>query len=263
MDGTVVLDKHKLKSFRRQIGLSQEALADACFKHQVSLSIASIKRAETGKRVLYRTAQSFAKVFGVPIANLVEQKGSISNYQGRYRSGPVLEASQGEVNTDLHSTLQTNLRNCLRTGTGAMILLHGMETGAIQAVHALVQATISPANLLHCSITTFDTDLSILEAIIVKLSALTVFTPQQSLLETFARKKSACVNHYSGTYTVIVFDNIDQASEMQRARIKHVLKTIATLPLIVLVHSAVSIGGHVDEVIPVDSHCPVIILSGV
>ncbi|MES2262840.1 MAG: AAA family ATPase [Pseudomonadota bacterium] len=64
-DGRVLLDAALLKRLRKARGLSQEALADLCFQRQLCVSIASIKRAETGKIVLYRTARHLAQVFQV------------------------------------------------------------------------------------------------------------------------------------------------------------------------------------------------------
>ncbi|CAN7686168.1 AAA family ATPase [Pseudoduganella sp. LjRoot289] len=69
-DGRVLLDATLLKRLRKTRGLSQEALADLCFQNQLCVSIASIKRAESGKIVLYRTARHLAQVFGVGMDQL-------------------------------------------------------------------------------------------------------------------------------------------------------------------------------------------------
>ncbi len=70
-DGRVLLDATLLKRLRKARGLSQEALADLCFQRQLCVSIASIKRAETGKIVLYRTARHLAQVFEVELDQLM------------------------------------------------------------------------------------------------------------------------------------------------------------------------------------------------
>jgi predicted ATPase/transcriptional regulator with XRE-family HTH domain len=70
-DGRVLLDASLLKKLRKARGLSQEALAELCFHQQLCVSIASIKRAETGKVVLYRTARHLAQVYGVTLESLV------------------------------------------------------------------------------------------------------------------------------------------------------------------------------------------------
>jgi transcriptional regulator with XRE-family HTH domain/tetratricopeptide (TPR) repeat protein len=70
-DGRVLLDASLLKKLRKARGLSQEALAELCFHQQLCVSIASIKRAETGKVVLYRTARHLAQVYEVTLESLL------------------------------------------------------------------------------------------------------------------------------------------------------------------------------------------------
>ncbi|MGX9569539.1 ATP-binding protein [Pseudomonas sp. CFBP 5748] len=70
-DGRVLLDAVLLKGLRKQHGLSQETLAEACLNRRLCVSIASIKRAETGKPVLYRTARHLAAAFGVDVSGLL------------------------------------------------------------------------------------------------------------------------------------------------------------------------------------------------
>jgi len=74
-DGRVLLDASLLKKLRKARGLSQEALAELCFHQQLCVSIASIKRAETGKVVLYRTARHLAQVYGVTLESLLASGG--------------------------------------------------------------------------------------------------------------------------------------------------------------------------------------------
>lgn len=69
-DGRVSLDGSQLKQLRARAGLSQEALAERCLEQRLCVSIASIKRAETGKPVLYRTARHLASVYQVPLEQL-------------------------------------------------------------------------------------------------------------------------------------------------------------------------------------------------
>ena len=71
-DGRIVLDAALLKTLRKARGLSQEALAELCARRQLAVSIASIKRAETGKVVLYRTARHLATIFEVELDSLVD-----------------------------------------------------------------------------------------------------------------------------------------------------------------------------------------------
>lgn len=70
-DGRIRLNTAKLKEQRRLSGMSQEALALHSFELKIYLSIASIKRAESGKAVLYRTAKQFAKLYDIALDELV------------------------------------------------------------------------------------------------------------------------------------------------------------------------------------------------
>ncbi len=82
-DGKVVLNAESLKAWRKQRGLSQEALAQQCLARRLCVSIASIKRAETGKSVLYRTANHLARVFERDVEELIRlpsaQPGAATN----------------------------------------------------------------------------------------------------------------------------------------------------------------------------------------
>ncbi|MGD8217757.1 ATP-binding protein [Pseudomonas thivervalensis] len=75
-DGRILLDAISLKGLRKQHGLSQETLAEACLNRHLCVSIASIKRAETGKPVLYRTARHLATAFGVDVRALLGDPAS-------------------------------------------------------------------------------------------------------------------------------------------------------------------------------------------
>ncbi|WP_054062554.1 ATP-binding protein [Pseudomonas asplenii] len=75
-DGRVLLDSGLLKALRKQHGLSQETLAEACLNRHLCVSIASIKRAETGKPVLYRTARHLATAFDVDVSTLLGQSAT-------------------------------------------------------------------------------------------------------------------------------------------------------------------------------------------
>ncbi|EWG97883.1 ATP-binding protein [Halomonas sp. BC04] len=69
-DGRLRLDRERLKQHRKRLGLSQEALAEHCFDRRLCVSIASIKRAESGKAVLYRTARHLAEIYDVEVEAL-------------------------------------------------------------------------------------------------------------------------------------------------------------------------------------------------
>lgn len=69
--GRVRLDAEVLKACRRRLGLSQDALALACFERQLCVSIASVKRAETGKSLLLRTARHLAAFYDLDVTALM------------------------------------------------------------------------------------------------------------------------------------------------------------------------------------------------
>ena len=73
-DGRLALDGRRLKHLRQRLGLSQEALAQHCFDRHLCVSIASIKRAERGRSVLYRTARHLASVFEVEVEHLAASR---------------------------------------------------------------------------------------------------------------------------------------------------------------------------------------------
>ncbi|MFH4738921.1 helix-turn-helix domain-containing protein [Vibrio diabolicus] len=75
-DGRIPLNVLRLKELRKKLGLSQERLAEECFQQGFVVSIASIKRAESGANVLYRTASNLAEYFSVPVEDLLIDRAS-------------------------------------------------------------------------------------------------------------------------------------------------------------------------------------------
>ncbi|WP_261841309.1 helix-turn-helix domain-containing protein [Aliamphritea ceti] len=73
-DRQIFIDGARLKRLRRENGLSQEALADACERQHLRISIATIKRAETNKAVTLRTLHNLAQFFSVPSDELLLHK---------------------------------------------------------------------------------------------------------------------------------------------------------------------------------------------
>lgn len=69
--GRVFLVSEILKDLRSQKLQSQEEMAFACSDQKIRVSIASIKRAETGKPVIYRVARELARYFNVPVQTLI------------------------------------------------------------------------------------------------------------------------------------------------------------------------------------------------
>lgn len=71
IDGRVVLNTIFLKRLRQKRGLSQDALARLCLDSHLALSLASIKRAEAGKSVSYRTARHLAGIYHTDLDLLI------------------------------------------------------------------------------------------------------------------------------------------------------------------------------------------------
>mgnify|MGYP001376047570 CR=1 FL=1 len=70
-DGRIPLNVDVLKTLRQRRGLSQDKLAELCFDQGYVVSISSIKRAESGMNVLYRTAKNLAGFYGIPVERLL------------------------------------------------------------------------------------------------------------------------------------------------------------------------------------------------
>ena len=70
-DGRIVLQSQRLKALRKVRGWSQASLAEFCLDQRLCISLASIKRAETGKSVLYRTARQLAVAYKVEFETLL------------------------------------------------------------------------------------------------------------------------------------------------------------------------------------------------
>jgi urea transport system substrate-binding protein len=70
-EGRVSLNGQKIKLFRKQMCLSQKLLVERCQSMGGFLAIATLKRAESEKMVLYRTARDIAMALGTDICNLL------------------------------------------------------------------------------------------------------------------------------------------------------------------------------------------------
>jgi transcriptional regulator with XRE-family HTH domain len=87
--GRLLLDATTLRRLRKALVMSQQDLADDCWRRNIRVSIATIKRAEGGHEVRFRTARELARCFEVPIATLLVDRPA-----ARYRSdaGPIRNA---------------------------------------------------------------------------------------------------------------------------------------------------------------------------
>jgi DNA-binding XRE family transcriptional regulator len=70
--GRILLDAAALKRLRMSRLMSQQDLADDCWRRNIQISIATIKRAESGRAVRFRIARELARCFDVPVSTLVQ-----------------------------------------------------------------------------------------------------------------------------------------------------------------------------------------------
>ncbi len=83
MDGKLRLNANKLKSLRKKKSISQETMANQCFSSGQQISLATLKRAELGRPILYRTAKCLASFFSVELNDILED---IPNSNSHYKS---------------------------------------------------------------------------------------------------------------------------------------------------------------------------------
>ena len=60
--------------FRSEKLQTQEEMAECCQQGRFRVSIASIKRAEIGRPVLFRVARELARYFNVPVERIVQMR---------------------------------------------------------------------------------------------------------------------------------------------------------------------------------------------
>ena len=72
--GSVILDSGVLRRLRTARLMSQQDLADECWRRNIRVSIATIKRAEAGHAVRYRVARELARCFDVPVADIMRPR---------------------------------------------------------------------------------------------------------------------------------------------------------------------------------------------
>lgn len=68
--GHVMLDSALLRHLRQTRLMSQQDLADDCWRRNIQLSLTTIKRAEAGRAVRFRIAREFARCFEVPVTQI-------------------------------------------------------------------------------------------------------------------------------------------------------------------------------------------------
>lgn len=72
--GSVILDSGALRRLRTARLMSQQDLADECWRRNIRVSIATIKRAEAGHAVRYRVARELARCFDVPVGDILRNR---------------------------------------------------------------------------------------------------------------------------------------------------------------------------------------------
>lgn len=77
--GSVILDSGVLRRLRTARLMSQQDLADECWRRNIRVSIATIKRAEAGHAVRYRVARELARCFDVPVSDLLRPRERLAS----------------------------------------------------------------------------------------------------------------------------------------------------------------------------------------
>lgn len=76
--GQVLLDSARLRQLRQGRLMSQQDLANECWRRNIPLSLTTIKRAERGCPVRFRIAREFARCFEVPVAQLLRAEDAVA-----------------------------------------------------------------------------------------------------------------------------------------------------------------------------------------
>ncbi|MDP2574497.1 AAA family ATPase [Vibrio penaeicida] len=96
-DGRLPLNGDLLKQLRKQKGLSQERLAEQCAESRLYVSLSSIKRAESGNSILYRTAKELATFYSVEVEDLIQN------------SAPILQKKLSTIPEHTHQVLRLSI----------------------------------------------------------------------------------------------------------------------------------------------------------
>lgn len=124
-DGRVHLNTALLKKLRLERGLSQAKLAEQARDNRLPLSIASIKRAELGEPVIYRTAVQLASLFQVAVHDLLTAASPSWNLGShRHLAGQSAVQMVGRE-SELHQ-VQFALKHTLQTQQGRLLYVRGI-----------------------------------------------------------------------------------------------------------------------------------------
>lgn len=120
-NGRIFLNVTFLKYLRTKRGLTQDNLAQDCRTNRLAISISSIKRAESGQKVLYRTALNFARYYGVDIADIMCDS----------EVRPVLTKSPSQRSLDtraLHNEISKNQNRMINTESNRYFIVLLVES---------------------------------------------------------------------------------------------------------------------------------------
>ena len=76
--GRVQLDAELIRRLRQARFMSQQDLADDCWRRNIQLSLSTIKRAEMGRAVRFRIAREFARCFDISTIRIASGKNPSS-----------------------------------------------------------------------------------------------------------------------------------------------------------------------------------------
>lgn len=130
-DGRVLLNPLFLKRLRQKRGLSQDALAQLCLDKHLALSLASIKRAEAGKAVSYRTARHLAGIFNTELDSLMLP--TVNRNAGQ----DATNAPASDATAQLQRAPMLDRRRVLRSVSVIFFCLESNEFNAAAQKHVL------------------------------------------------------------------------------------------------------------------------------
>lgn len=124
-DGRVHLNTSLLKKLRLERGFSQAKLAEKARENRQPLSIASIKRAELGEPVIYRTAVQLASLFNVALHDLLEVTPPSWNLSPGQNTVGQNSLHMVGRESELHQ-VQFALKHSLQTQQGRLLYVRGV-----------------------------------------------------------------------------------------------------------------------------------------
>jgi hypothetical protein len=81
--GRIVLDGAALRRLRHERLMSQQDLAEDCWRRNIRVSLPTIKRAELGRAVRYRIARELARCFDIPVTHILSKSSYSKNATSR------------------------------------------------------------------------------------------------------------------------------------------------------------------------------------